>query len=105
MQMKISKIKNSRSGISVFENKSEEQFSKQSLLYYAPRKNGKVRLKSNDLRKHVMDCNKNAQNLYNVIIRNLFCKDKNRKKVFEDLAKNFNLVLCSALRSVDDFNF
>ena len=100
--MKISKIKNSRPGISVFENKSEEQFSKQSLLYYAPKKNGKVRLKSNDLRKHVMDCNKNAQNLYNVINPEFdFCKDKNRKKVFEDLAKNFNLVLCSALRSVD----
>ena len=100
--MKISKIKNSRPGISVFENKSEEQFSKQSFLYYAPKKNGKVRLKSNDLRKHVMDCNKNAQNLYNVINPEFdFCKDKNRKKVFEDLAKNFNLVLCSALRSVD----
>ena len=103
MQMKISKIKNSRPGISVFENKSEEQFSKQSFLYYAPKKNGKVRLKSNDLRKHVMDCNKNAQNLYNVINPEFdFCKDKNRKKVFEDLAKNFNL---QCLKKCRYFNF
>lgn len=47
--MKISKIKNSRPGISVTENKNEEQLSRQSLLYYAPVKDGKIRLESKDL--------------------------------------------------------
>ena len=42
--MKISKIKNSRPGISVAENKNEESLSRQSLLYYAPVKDGKIRL-------------------------------------------------------------
>ena len=47
--MKISKIKNSRPGISVTENKNEEQLSRQSLLYYAPVKDGKIRLESKEL--------------------------------------------------------
>ena len=47
--MKISKIKNSRPGISVAENKNEESLSRQSLLYYAPVKDGKIRLESKDL--------------------------------------------------------
>ena len=65
--MKISKIKNSRSGISVTENKNEEQLSRQSLLYYAPVKDGKIRLESKDLEQHVTECNEKAQKLYTVI--------------------------------------
>ena len=58
--MKISKIKNSRPGISVAENKNEESLSRQSLLYYAPVKDGKIRLESKDLEQHVTECNEKA---------------------------------------------
>lgn len=99
--MKIAKIRNSRSGISVAENKNEEQHSRQSLLYYAPVKDGKVRLESKDLEQHVMDCNRKAQNLYNVITppEDDFSRNEDEQKVFEDLAKNFNATINSALKS------
>ena len=47
--MKISKIKNSRPGISVFENKSEEQFSKQSFVLCSEEKReGKTEIKRSE---------------------------------------------------------
>ena len=99
--MKISKIKNSRSGISVTENKNEEQLSRQSLLYYAPVKDGKIRLESKDLEQHVTECNEKAQKLYNVITPEInFYRDENRQKMVENLAKNFNAVINNALRSI-----
>lgn len=99
--MKISKIKNSRPGISVTENKNEEQLSRQSLLYYAPVKDGKVRLESKDLEQHVTECNEKAQKLYNVITPEInFYRDENRQKMVENLARNFNAVINNALRSI-----
>ena len=99
--MKISKIKNSRSGISVTENKNEEQLSRQSLLYYAPVKDGKIRLESKDLEQHVTECNEKAQKLYNVITPEInFYRDENRQKMVENLARNFNAVINNALRSI-----
>ena len=74
--MKISKIKNSRPGISVGENKNEAQLSRQSLLYYAPVKDGKVRMESKDLEQHVTECNEKAQKLYNVITPRLISAKK-----------------------------
>lgn len=99
--MKIAKIRNSRSGISVAENKNEEQHSRQSFLYYAPGKDGKVRLESKDLEQHVMDCNRKAQNLYKVItpLEADFSRNKDDKEVFEDLAENFNAAINAALKS------
>lgn len=99
--MKIAKIRNSRSGISVAENKNEEQHSRQSFLYYAPVKDGKVRLESKDLEQHVMDCNRKAQNLYKVItpLEADFSRNKDDKEVFEDLAENFNAAINAALKS------
>ena len=99
--MKISKIKNSRPGISVTENKNEEQLSRQSLLYYAPVKDGKIRLESKDLEQHVTECNEKAQKLYNVITPEIdLCKEENREWIVEDLTKNFNAVINNALRSI-----
>ena len=99
--MKISKIKNSRPGISVAENKNEEPLSRQSLLYYAPVKDGKIRLESKDLEQHVTECNEKAQKLYNVITPEInFYRDENRQKMVENLAKNFNAVINNALRSI-----
>lgn len=99
--MKISKIKNSRPGISVTENKNEEQLSRQSLLYYAPVKDGKIRLESKDLEQHVTECNEKAQKLYNVITPEInFYRDENRQKMVENLARNFNAVINNALRSI-----
>ena len=99
--MKISKIKNSRLGISVTENKNEEQFSRQSFLYYAPVKDGKIRLESKDLEQHVTECNEKAQKLYNVITPEInFYRDENRQKMVENLARNFNAVINNALRSI-----
>lgn len=99
--MKISKIKNSRPGISVTENKNEEQFSRQSFLYYAPVKDGKIRLESKDLEQHVTECNEKAQKLYNVITPEInFYRDENRQKMVENLARNFNAVINNALRSI-----
>lgn len=99
--MKISKIKNSRPGISVAENKNEEPLSRQSLLYYAPVKDGKIRLESKDLEQHVTECNEKAQKLYNVITPEVnFYRDENRQKMVENLAKNFNAVINNALRSI-----
>ena len=99
--MKISKIKNSRPGISVTENKHEEQLSRQSLLYYAPVKDGKIRLESKDLEQHVTECNEKAQKLYNVITPEInFYRDENRQKMVENLARNFNAVINNALRSI-----
>ena len=99
--MKISKIKNSRPGISVTENKNEERLSRQSLLYYAPVKDGKVRLESKDLEQHVTECNEKAQKLYNVITPEInFYRDENRQKMVENLARNFNAVINNALRSI-----
>ena len=101
MQMKISKIKNSRPGISVAENKNEEPLSRQSLLYYAPVKDGKIRLESKDLEQHVTECNEKAQKLYNVITPEInFYRDENRQKMVENLARNFNAVVNNALRSI-----
>lgn len=99
--MKISKIKNSRPGISVTENKNEEQLSRQSLLYYAPVKDGKIRLESKDLEQHVTECNEKAQKLYNVITPEInFYRDENRQKMVENLARNFNAVINNTLRSI-----
>ena len=99
--MKISKIKNSRPGISVGENKNEAQLSRQSLLYYAPVKDGKVRMESKDLEQHVTECNEKAQKLYNVITPEIdLCKEENREWIVEDLTKNFNAVINNALRSI-----
>lgn len=99
--MKISKIKNSRPGISVTENKNEEQLSRQSLLYYAPVKDGKIRLESKDLEQHVTECNEKAQKLYNVITPEInFYRDENRQKMVENLARNFNVVINNTLRSI-----
>lgn len=99
--MKISKIKNSRPGISVAENKNEESLSRQSLLYYAPVKDGKIRLESKDLEQHVTECNEKAQKLYNVITPEInFYRDENRQKMVENLARNFNAVINNALRSI-----
>ena len=99
--MKISKIKNSRPGISVAENKNEEPLSRQSLLYYAPVKDGKIRLESKDLEQHVTECNEKAQKLYNVITPEInFYRDENRQKMVENLARNFNAVVNNALRSI-----
>lgn len=99
--MKISKIKNSRPGISVTENKNEEQLSRQSFLYYAPVKDGKIRLESKDLEQHVTECNEKAQKLYNVITPEInFYRDENRQKMVENLARNFNAVINNALRSI-----
>ena len=99
MQMKISKIKNSRPGISVAENKNEESLSRQSLLYYAPVKDGKIRLESKDLEQHVTECNEKAQKLYNVITPEInFYRDENRQKMVENLARNFNAVINNALK-------
>ena len=99
--MKISKIKNSRPGISVTENKNEEPLSRQSFLYYAPVKDGKIRLGSKDLEQHVTECNEKAQKLYNVITPEInFYRDENRQKMVENLAKNFNAVINNALRSI-----
>ena len=79
----------------------KSSFQDRAFLYYAPVKDGKVRLESKDLEQHVTECNEKAQKLYNVITPEInFYRDENRQKMVENLARNFNAVINNALRSI-----
>lgn len=99
--MKISKIENSRAGISMSGGAKKGESARLSTLYRAPAKQGEVCLDAENLRSHVEKCNKKAQNLYRVLSTEIdFCADKDRKKLMEDLAKNFNTAICDAFREI-----
>lgn len=99
--MKISKIENSRAGISMSGGAKEKASARRSTLYRAPAKQGEVCLSAENLRSHVEKCNKKAQNLYRVLSTEIeFCADKDRKKLMEDLAKKFNTAISDAFREI-----
>lgn len=98
LSMKISKINHSRAGISVRQDQKTSRQGGQGVLYNSPAKDGEVQI---NLKTHVLNCNRKAQGLYNVINPEIdFCTGNTlKKKQFESLARNFNYVMKKALNS------
>lgn len=102
--MKISKVDHTRTGFSVQTEADSARINPSGVIYDNPVKE-KGKSAERDMWKHIVDCNRKAQKLYNLLNTTIsFTNNKNEQKIYAEAVQSFNVFIKKVLDCSSDLD-